>query len=371
MAQKISTVAGGGRRSRPSASRSGRSTIRDKPAPVPEPFSTETVGGAVDSIACRDRDVDGQHHGRVLPGPRAEPRAPVPAAGGSRASTTARRSTASSAGSSSRAGYLPTRREPLDERQQRYVRPLQPEFNATPHDRGILSMARGDDPASATTLVLHRPGAHAGARRQVHRVRPRRRGAGRVEKIEAVPVNGEAPVTRIDVDARDVVKSCMLKGTRDAVLHRMQPISIHGQLSYDLHYTFADEPDGQMRVARVGRRSAWRQACRTAIASRLDFIVGVVTAVQCGAGRRCGSVEHGIRPERRSDGSRVITRTEPRLRLRRRPASVRLCTLTPSSRTGRGRPRSARAARPRAARCASSSRVGGSLWLRVIVVKSL
>jgi hypothetical protein len=44
----------------------------------------------------------------------------------------------------------------------------------------------------------------------------------------------------------------MLKGTRDAVLHRMQPISIHGQLSYDVHYKFADEQDGQMRVARVG-----------------------------------------------------------------------------------------------------------------------
>ena len=47
----------------------------------------------------------------------------------------------------------------------------------------------------------------------------------------------------------------MLKGSRDAVLHRMQPISIHGQLSYDVHYRFADEPDSQMRVARVGREA--------------------------------------------------------------------------------------------------------------------
>ena len=44
----------------------------------------------------------------------------------------------------------------------------------------------------------------------------------------------------------------MLKGTRDAVLHRIQPISIHGQLSYDLHYRFVDEPDSQLRVARIG-----------------------------------------------------------------------------------------------------------------------
>ena len=36
----------------------------------------------------------------------------------------------------------------------------------------------------------------------------------------------------------------MLKGSREAVLHRMQPISIHGQLSYDLHYRFVDEVIG-------------------------------------------------------------------------------------------------------------------------------
>ncbi len=70
----------------------------------------------------------------------------------------------------------------------------------------------------------------------------------------------------------------MLKGSRDAVLHRVQPISIHGQLSYDVHYTFADEPDSQMRVARVGPEvlsSGLQEGDRI----RLDFLVGVVTAV--------------------------------------------------------------------------------------------
>lgn len=70
----------------------------------------------------------------------------------------------------------------------------------------------------------------------------------------------------------------MLKGSRNARLHRMQPISIHGQLSYDLHYTFSDEPDSQMRVARVGPEAlaAGLQAGDTVT---LDFLVGVVTAV--------------------------------------------------------------------------------------------
>ena len=70
----------------------------------------------------------------------------------------------------------------------------------------------------------------------------------------------------------------MLKGSRDAVLHRMQPISIHGQLSYDLHYTFADEPDSQTRVARVGGE-ALAPGLQNGDPVRLEFLVGVVTAV--------------------------------------------------------------------------------------------
>jgi hypothetical protein len=71
----------------------------------------------------------------------------------------------------------------------------------------------------------------------------------------------------------------MLKGSREAVLHRMQPISIHGQLSYDLHYKFSDEPDGQMRIARVGPE-ALTQGLQTGDTVMLDFLVGVVTSVR-------------------------------------------------------------------------------------------
>ncbi len=70
----------------------------------------------------------------------------------------------------------------------------------------------------------------------------------------------------------------MLKGSRDAVLHRVQPISIHGQLSYDVHYKFADEADGQMRVARVGPE-VLAPGLQDGDRVRLDFLVGVVTAV--------------------------------------------------------------------------------------------
>ena len=102
-------------------------------------------------------------------------------------------------------GFLPTRQEPLDEKQLAYVRDLQPEFNPTPHDRGILSMAHGDDPASANSsffIVL----APAPALDNLYTVFGRVvEGLEVIEQIEAVPVNGEAPVTRIEVTTIRVV----------------------------------------------------------------------------------------------------------------------------------------------------------------------
>jgi len=70
----------------------------------------------------------------------------------------------------------------------------------------------------------------------------------------------------------------MLKGSREAVLRKVQPISIHGQLSYDVHYEFADEPDS-VRVARVGPE-AMDHGLQAGDRAVLDFLIGVVTAVR-------------------------------------------------------------------------------------------
>jgi hypothetical protein len=70
----------------------------------------------------------------------------------------------------------------------------------------------------------------------------------------------------------------MLRGSRDAILHKIQPISIHGQLSYDIHYRFVDEPDSQPSVARIGGE-AIGPGVQEGERVRLDFLVGVVTAV--------------------------------------------------------------------------------------------
>ena len=97
-------------------------------------------------------------------------------------------------------GHMPTRREPLDEKQQSFVRNLQPEFNATLHERGIVSMARlGDDVASGSSsffIVLAPAPSLDGKYTVFGRVVS---GMDVIEKIEGVPVKGEDPVTRIEV----------------------------------------------------------------------------------------------------------------------------------------------------------------------------
>jgi hypothetical protein len=47
----------------------------------------------------------------------------------------------------------------------------------------------------------------------------------------------------------------MLKGTRDVVVRRIQPISIHGQVSLDVSYIDPEDPEGEIRSARVGNES--------------------------------------------------------------------------------------------------------------------
>ena len=172
-------------------------TIRDRPAATPEPFAGESVAELARRRVILDTPL-GPITIELFPD-----RAPNHvrqflrlAASGVFDGTAFHRVVR---GFVIQGGYMPTRREPPDERQQSYIRPLQPEFNSTPHDRGIVSMARGDDPASATSsffIVLARTPALDGQYTVFGRVVE---GLDVVEKIESVPVNGETPVTRVDV----------------------------------------------------------------------------------------------------------------------------------------------------------------------------
>jgi len=96
-------------------------------------------------------------------------------------------------------GYLGSKQLVMDEAQQQLVGTLQPEFNDTIHDKGIVSMARGEDPASASTsffIVTARVPSLDGTYTAFGRVID---GMSVVEAIEQVPRDGEAPTTRVEL----------------------------------------------------------------------------------------------------------------------------------------------------------------------------
>lgn len=96
-------------------------------------------------------------------------------------------------------GHLPTRTEPLDERQERFVGPLEPELSDTPHVRGIVSMAHGDDPTQPTTSFFIVTG-EATALDHLYSVFGRViSGMDVVDRIAASEVDGETPVERIEL----------------------------------------------------------------------------------------------------------------------------------------------------------------------------
>jgi peptidyl-prolyl cis-trans isomerase B (cyclophilin B) len=172
-------------------------TIREKPAPVPEPFVTETAEELSHYRAVLETSL-GDITFQFAPdkAPNHVRNFLRLASAGFYDGTAFHRVVR---GFVIQGGFLPTRNEPLDITQEQYVRRLQPEFNDTAHDKGTVSMAHGDDPASADTsffIVTARTTALDGKYTAFGRVVD---GMDVVEKLEAVPVNGETPVTRVDV----------------------------------------------------------------------------------------------------------------------------------------------------------------------------
>jgi peptidyl-prolyl cis-trans isomerase B (cyclophilin B) len=178
--------------------------IRDTPPPVPEPFSTEsaaelaayravleTGAGPITIEVFPDKApthvrqflklaqagvYDGMAFHRVAPGFVIQ------------------------------TGALASRTAPLTGKQQALVHPLPPEFNDTKHVKGIVSMARGDDPASATTSFFICTGPSLALDGQYTAFGRVVDGMGAVETIEASPRNGETPVTRIELRTVRVVR---------------------------------------------------------------------------------------------------------------------------------------------------------------------
>jgi len=71
----------------------------------------------------------------------------------------------------------------------------------------------------------------------------------------------------------------MLKGTRRAVIKRVQPISIHGQVSLDILWTDPDDPEEEIRHARVGDDAVPRDL-QPGDEVVLHYLMGMVTEVK-------------------------------------------------------------------------------------------
>ena len=71
----------------------------------------------------------------------------------------------------------------------------------------------------------------------------------------------------------------MLHGSREAVVRKVQPISVHGQVSLDVHFVFADDVDERLHVSRIGPE-ATPKGLEAGDRVMLDFVMGVVTNVK-------------------------------------------------------------------------------------------
>lgn len=70
----------------------------------------------------------------------------------------------------------------------------------------------------------------------------------------------------------------MLKGTRQAVIHRLQPISIHGQISLDVFWQDPEDPEQELRHARVGD-DAVPKDLQPGDRVTLHYVMGMVTKI--------------------------------------------------------------------------------------------
>ena len=70
----------------------------------------------------------------------------------------------------------------------------------------------------------------------------------------------------------------MLKGTRPAVVQRIQPVSIHGQMSLDVFWVDPEDPEGEIRHSRVGEEATPR-GLGTGDQVTMHYLMGMVTKI--------------------------------------------------------------------------------------------
>jgi hypothetical protein len=70
----------------------------------------------------------------------------------------------------------------------------------------------------------------------------------------------------------------MLKGTRSVQVTKIQPVSIHGQLSLEVNFYDPDDSQGQVSLARIGPESVPKNL-EPGDKVELHYMLGVVTSI--------------------------------------------------------------------------------------------
>jgi len=70
----------------------------------------------------------------------------------------------------------------------------------------------------------------------------------------------------------------MLKGSRQAIVQRIQPISIHGQISLDVFWLDPEDPEQEIRHARVGNESVPKNL-DVGDTVTMHYLMGMVTQI--------------------------------------------------------------------------------------------
>lgn len=70
----------------------------------------------------------------------------------------------------------------------------------------------------------------------------------------------------------------MLKGTRQGIVSRIQPVSLHGQISLDVFWSDPEDPEGEIRHARVGEESVPRDLAAGDRVT-MHYLLGMVTKI--------------------------------------------------------------------------------------------
>jgi hypothetical protein len=71
----------------------------------------------------------------------------------------------------------------------------------------------------------------------------------------------------------------MLKGSRQAILKRIQPVSIHGQVSWEIVFTHVDDPTEQLNAARVGSEALTAESLEAGDRIEVEYLVNQVIKV--------------------------------------------------------------------------------------------